>query len=156
MLKINTTTQTLSHYKEPHNQNNKPIKTYSISSAKNGLGEVEDSECTPSGMHKIVQKIGESCPLGAVFVGRVWTGEVYADELAQKQPNRDWILSRILWLGGCEVGNANSQQRYIYIHASPDSEPMGVPLSHGCIRMCSEDMINLFEQVVIGESVLII
>jgi len=100
-------------------------------------------------------------PEGTVFIGRRPTGEVWSPELAAQYPGRDWILSRILWLSGCEpgvnrLGNCDTMQRYIYIHGTPDSEPMGVPLSHGCIRMRNADVMALFDAVPVGTAVTII
>lgn len=135
--------------------------SYPISTALNGVGEKQDSGCTPRGQHRIAQKIGENQPSHSVFVGRVPTGEVYGPELAAKFPNRDWILSRILWLDGLEpqfnqgVG-CDSHARYIYIHGTPDTEPMGVARSHGCIRMRNADVIELFDLVIVDTVVNII
>lgn len=129
--------------------------TYSVSTALNGPGEQKNSGCTPRGKHYIRAKIGADLPLNAVFVGRRFTGEIFSDALAQHFPQRDWILTRILWLSGLEVGinrlgNFDTMQRYIYIHGTPDSEPMGLPLSHGCIRMRNADLIELFDQIDAG------
>ncbi len=128
------------------------VKSFSVSTALNGAGEQSGSEQTPRGRHYVRAKIGAGQPLGAVFVGRRPTGEVYSDALARQFPNRDWILTRILWLCGLEVGfnrggRVDSMRRYIYIHGTPDSEPMGIPKSHGCIRMRNQDMLELFEWV---------
>ncbi|MEH6650177.1 MAG: L,D-transpeptidase [Motiliproteus sp.] len=128
---------------------------YSISSALKGAGEQVNSGCTPRGLHRIRAKVGAGCPLGSVFIGRRPTGEQYSAELAEQYPQRDWILSRILWLCGCEPGvnrlaDRDTMRRYIYIHGTPDSEPMGQPLSHGCIRMRNRDLIALFERVSCG------
>ncbi|MCP5161866.1 MAG: L,D-transpeptidase [Hahellaceae bacterium] len=122
---------------------------YQISSALNGPGERHGSGCTPRGWHYIRAHIGAGLPENAVFKARRFTGEIYTSELAQQWPQRDWILSRILWLSGCEVGfnrmgDVDTQRRYIYIHGTPDTEPMGTPLSHGCIRMRNRDIIQLF------------
>lgn len=122
---------------------------FPISTALKGVGGQRDSGKTPLGRHIIRAKIGQGLPSCAVFVGRRWTGEIYTDELARKYPQRDWILSRILWLSGCEVainrlGDCDSMQRYIYIHGTPDSEPMGEARSHGCIRMRNDAVIELF------------
>jgi len=134
------------------------INSYPISSALNGAGEQEGSGCTPRGLHRIRIKIGAGQPENAVFVGRRATGERYSPELAANHPERDWVLCRILWLTGLESGRnrggrVDSLRRYIYIHGCPDSEPMGVPLSHGCIRMRNQDLIALFEQVKAGMQV---
>ena len=133
---------------------------YCISTATNGVGCEKNSGCTPLGTHIIRAKIGMGAPLNAVFVGRRLTGEICTPELMAQFPNRDWILTRILWLSGTEIGknrlgNVDSMQRYIYIHGTPDSEPMDEPHSHGCIRMRSADVIALFEQVKVGTRVLI-
>lgn len=140
-------------------------KTYRISSAKNGTGQMQDSGCTPLGEHRIAQKIGEHAPKYSVFVGRKATGELYSDDLAAQYPDRDWILSRILWLEGLQEGFNRGKNdrgvcdtfaRYIYIHGTPDSEPLGIPLSHGCIRMHTDDVVELFDQVAVNTPVLIV
>ncbi len=128
---------------------------YPISTAKLGLGQEKGSNQTPLGWHEVRAKIGRNAEKNSVFIGRRFTGEVYTSELAEKFPDRDWILSRILWLSGCEVGrnrlgNVDTMQRYIYIHGTPETEPMGVPESHGCIRMRNEDVIELFELIPAG------
>jgi L,D-transpeptidase YbiS len=133
---------------------------YPVSTALNGPGELKNSGQTPRGRHIIRALIGGDAPLNAVFVGRRQTGEVYSSALAESFPARDWILTRILWLSGCEIGknrlaDVDTMQRYIYIHGTPDSEPMGVPMSHGCVRMRNNDIIDLFNRVVPGTSVLI-
>ena len=131
-------------------------KSYSISTAKNGIGEVEDSYCTPTGKFKIAEKIGGNLELGSVLIDRRPTGEIYNADLAKKNPDRDWILTRILWLDGVEVHNRNTKNRYIYIHGSPDETQMGMPGSKGCIRMHNYDVIELFESIHTGEEVVII
>ena len=138
-----------------------PIKTYSISTALKGVGQQEGSGQTPLGRHEIAQCIGGECPLNAVFVGREWTNEIYTPELAEKHPERDWILSRILRLRGLEAGfnqggDVDSYARYIYIHGTPDTEPMGIAKSHGCIRMRNLDVMELFEWVDLGTRVEIV
>ncbi len=132
--------------------------TYAIATAKNGAGEQAGSECTPRGKHIVRAKIGAGVPLNTVFVGRRSTGEIYTPELREKFPGRDWILTRILWLSGCEVGfnrlgNVDTMRRYIYIHSTPDSVPMGVPVSHGCILMRGPELVELFERVAVGTAV---
>ena len=131
-------------------------KSYSVSTAKNGIGEVEDSYCTPTGKFKIIEKIGANLELGSVLVNRESTGEMYNTVLAKKFPDRDWILTRILWLDGIEVHNKNTKNRYIYTHGSPDETPMGIPGSKGCIRMHNLDVVDLFENIQTGEDVVII
>lgn len=127
-------------------------KFYVISTGKNGIGEQENTGKTPRGWHRVAQKIGAQSPKNAVFIARKPTGEVYNTELATHYPERDWILSRILWLDGLENGfnkgeGCDTMQRYIYIHGTPDTQPMGVPMSHGCVRMRNEEIIELFDLV---------
>ncbi|MCF6324149.1 MAG: L,D-transpeptidase [Gammaproteobacteria bacterium] len=134
------------------------VMDVAISSAKNGGGEAPGSECTPRGSHIIRAKIGADFPLNSVFIGRRPTGEIYSPELDAIQPGRDWVLSRILWLSGTEIGinrlgGVDSMRRYIYIHGTPDSEPMGIPMSHGCVRMRNDQLIELFDRVAVGTHV---
>ena len=131
-------------------------KYYSISTAINGTGEIEGSYCTPTGKFKIAEKIGANLELGSVLVEREPTGEIYNTDLAKKNPDRDWILTRILWLDGIEEHNQNTKNRYIYIHGSPDEIQMGMAGSKGCIRMHNYDVIELFESTQSGENVIII
>ena len=140
--------------------NNKTIKEFFIASAKNGIGQLFGSECTPLGHHIIRAKIGDNCPINTVFVARRPTGEIYSPELRKSFPNRDWILTRILWLSGLEpgfnrLGKVDTMRRYIYIHGCPDEDEMGVPSSHGCIKMRNTDVIELFDLVDTGVKVLI-
>lgn len=135
-------------------------KFYVVSTGKNGIGEQENSGKTPRGWHRIAEKFGANEPKNAVFKARQWTGEVYDAELAVEYPERDWILSRILWLSGLEAGfnqgeGCDTYQRYIYIHGTPDTEPMGIPMSHGCIRMRNDDVVELFNLVPIDAKVYI-
>ena len=134
---------------------------YSVSTAANGVGCEKDSGCTPLGAHIIRAKIGAGAAPNAVFVGRRPTGEICTSEVMAQYPNRDWILTRILWLSGTEVGknrlgNVDTMQRYIYIHGSPDSTEMGKVGSHGCVRMRNADVIALFDWVEAGTPVLIL
>lgn len=133
---------------------------YAVSTARNGAGEEQDSECTPRGKHLIRAKIGAGCPPGTVFVGRRPTGETWSPQLEREQPGRDWILTRILWLSGTEPGvnrlaNVDTMRRYIYIHGTPHENEIGKPVSHGCIRMCNEDIVELFDRVEVGTHVTI-
>lgn len=129
-----------------------------IATAKNGVGEVMDSECTPRGRHTIRAKIGAGCAANTVFRARRPTGETYTPEMRQRFPDRDWILTRILWLSGTELGtnrlgNVDTMRRYIYIHGAPDEDTMGRPSSHGCIKMRNADVIRLFDLVPVGTPV---
>lgn len=134
------------------------LRCYAVSTARNGAGEMMDSECTPRGAHEIAEKIGAGCAADTVFVGRRPSGEIYSAELAARHPGRDWILTRILWLAGSDHGynsggERDSKARYIYIHGTPDSTTLGVPGSRGCIRMRNADLLELFEHVAVGTRV---
>ena len=131
------------------------LRRYPVSTAAKGGGERWGSEQTPRGLHRIRLRIGDACPVNTVFVARRPTGEVYSSAMARRHPARDWILTRILWLTGLEPGRnrggaVDSLRRFIYIHGTPDSEPMGRPCSHGCIRMRNRDLIELFDLVRAG------
>ena len=130
----------------------KVLRHYPASTAANGVGEENGSYCTPRGRHIIRAKIGAGQPLNTVFVRRRPTGEIYTPELGAQHPARDWILTRILWLSGCEVGfnrlgMCDTMRRYIYIHGTPDSTELGQPGSRGCIRMRNADIVELFDLV---------
>ncbi|WP_284447317.1 L,D-transpeptidase [Fluviibacter phosphoraccumulans] len=134
------------------------LRQYTISSAAKGVGEQMGSYQTPRGRHRIRARIGDGLPLGAVLRGRRPTGEICTPELMAVQPDRDWILTRILWLCGEEPGKnrggqVDTMRRYVYIHGTPDSAVLGVPGSHGCIRMRNTDMVDLFNRVPVGTPV---
>ena len=132
--------------------NGKVIRQFAVSTAKNGPGEKQGSLCTPRGRHIVRAKIGGGQPPGAVFVRRRPTGEIWTPALDARYPERDWMLTRILWLSGREVGrnrlgDVDTMRRYIYIHGSPDTAQMGEPGSIGCVRMRNADIIELFDLV---------
>ena len=136
------------------------VKSYAVSTAKNGPGEINGSECTPRGWHVIRAKIGVGAKPNTVFVKRRPTGEIFAAGYREQFPKRDWILTRILWLSGLEpgknrLGNVDTMRRYIYIHGCPDEDQMGIPSSHGCVKMRNADVIDLFERVPVSARVLI-
>ena len=136
------------------------VMDVAVSTAKKGAGEQRGSECTPRGAHIIRAKIGAGAPVNTVFVGRRPTGEIYNRELGAHFPHRDWILTRILWLCGREVGrnrlgSVDTMRRYIYLHGTPDHVQLGVPGSHGCVRMRNRDIIALFDHVPVGTPVFI-
>lgn len=138
----------------------RPLGQWPVSTASNGAGEVSGSFCTPRGRHVVRARIGAGAPPNTVFVRRRPTGEIYSPALGAQHPGRDWILTRILWLSGCEpgrnrLGNVDTMRRFIYIHGSPDTAEMGVPGSHGCIRMRNADIVELFDRVQAGMPVLI-
>jgi L,D-transpeptidase YbiS len=136
------------------------VMDVAVSTAANGPGEIMHSECTPRGRHRIRAKIGAGAVTNTVFVGRRAKGEIYTPELKQQHPDRDWMLTRILWLSGMEpgknrFGDRDSMRRYIYIHGCPDEDPMGTPTSHGCVKMRNSEVIELFDRVPAGTQVLI-
>ena len=136
------------------------LQWWPVSTASKGAGEVSGSYCTPRGEHVVRAKIGAGQAENTVFVRRRPTGECYSADLEAANPGRDWILTRILWLSGCELGrnrlgNVDTMRRYIYIHGSPDSAVMGEPGSHGCIRMRNADIVELFDRVPVGTPVTI-
>ncbi|WP_152207483.1 L,D-transpeptidase [Marinobacter changyiensis] len=156
-IEIDLSSQILQLYDAPDSG----PRVYPVSSALQGPGERQDSGCTPRGRHYIRACIGADLPPGTVFVARRPTGEIYSADLARKHPHRDWILTRILWLCGRESGRnrgvgVDSFRRFIYIHGTPDTEPMGEPMSHGCIRMRNADVLDLFERVTAGVPVNIV
>ncbi|MCY4274011.1 MAG: L,D-transpeptidase [Gammaproteobacteria bacterium] len=135
-------------------------QTYPVSTAKKGPGQIMNSNCTPLGKHIIRAKVGDGQPTNTVFRGRRPTGEIYRFDMREVEPERDWILTRILWLSGLEIGynrlgNVDTMRRYIYIHGSPDEIELGQPGSHGCIRMSNTDVIHLFDSIPVGTPVLI-
>ncbi|MEX0730038.1 MAG: L,D-transpeptidase [Aquisalimonadaceae bacterium] len=139
-------------------QGERLLQHYPVSTAAAGPGERDGSGCTPRGWHVIRARIGEGCPSGAVFKGRRWTGEIWTPVLMERQPGRDWILTRILWLSGLErgynrLGNVDTMRRFIYFHGCPDSLPLGVPGSKGCIRMRNADVLELHDRVPAGTRV---
>ena len=136
------------------------LKRYPVSTAKNGVGEQLNSGCTPRGLHTAHQIIGREHAENSVFIAREWTGEIYTKALAEANPDRDWILTRIIWLAGLEPGVnqggvVDTQSRFIYIHGTPDETSFDTPGSHGCIRMRNQDMIALADWATVGTSVLI-
>jgi lipoprotein-anchoring transpeptidase ErfK/SrfK len=133
-------------------------RSFPVSTSRLGGGETRGSFKTPRGRHVVRAKVGAGQPLGAVFHGRRPTGEIFSEALRREQPERDWILTRILWLSGTEVGRnrlgeVDTMRRFIYIHGTPETHALGVPASHGCIRMGNEDMLELFDLVRVGTPV---
>jgi lipoprotein-anchoring transpeptidase ErfK/SrfK len=136
------------------------IAHYAVSTAKNGVGQQSGSECTPTGRHTIRAKIGLNAKENSVFIGRRESGEIFSEDLRSNNPERDWILTRILWLSGLESGKnrggeVDTMRRYIYIHGCPDSDSFSTPSSHGCIKMRNKDIIELFENINAGTRVFI-
>jgi L,D-transpeptidase YbiS len=154
-IEINIGSQMLTVFNEEQQ-----LMTFAVATARKGVGEQNGSEQTPRGWHVIRAKIGAEQPVNTVFIARRPTGEIYSPALAAQAPERDWILTRILWLSGLEpgrnrLGTVDTMRRYIYIHGCPDEEPMGIPSSHGCIKMHNQDVIRLFDIVPVGTRVLI-
>ncbi len=134
------------------------VTDYAVSTAGNGAGEANGSYCTPRGSHVIRARIGQGEPENAVFVGRRPTGEIFETSMRDEFPDRDWILTRILWLSGTEpgfnrLGDVDTMRRYIYIHGAPDDVAMGAPGSRGCIRMRNRDIVELFDRIAVGTPV---
>lgn len=155
-IKVSIASQTLQVFKA-----GKLFATYLISSAKNGVGQQMGSEQTPLGRHCIVAKIGDNLPVNTVFRARRPTREIFTPALGRQYPQRDWILTRILWLRGCEpgknrFGDVDTARRYIYIHGTPDSTVLGKPGSRGCLRMSNADIIALFSYIPVRTSVFIV
>jgi L,D-transpeptidase YbiS len=153
-INVNITAQTL----ELLDDSGATLKSYPVSTALNGAGEEAGSYCTPRGNHVIRAKIGAGQPANTVFVRRRPTGEIYTPQLGAQHPGRDWILTRILWLSGCEpgynrLGTCDTMRRYIYIHGTPDEREMGRTASHGCINMRNSDLLELFHLVSVGTMV---
>jgi lipoprotein-anchoring transpeptidase ErfK/SrfK len=141
-------------------ENNFVLMDVPVSTAKNGPGEQWGSECTPRGWHQVRAMVGADADTNTVFVGRRSTGELYSASLREAHPQRDWILTRIMWLSGLEpgknrFGDVDTQRRYIYIHGCPDDDAMSVPSSHGCVKMRNSDVIQLFNAVKPGTRVFI-
>ena len=139
-------------------EDNAVLYRCAVSTAAKGAGEENGSFKTPRGRHIIRAKIGAGVPPNTVFVGRRPTGEIYTSPLSAEYPERDWILTRILWLSGCEIGknrlgSVDTMRRYIYIHGAPDETLMGKPGSIGCVRMKNADIITLFEKIPTGTAV---
>ena len=155
LIKVSIDEQRLQYLESGH-----VVMDLAVSTAANGPGEIMHSECTPRGRHLIRAKIGAGAPENTVFVGRRASGEIYTPDLKQQHPDRDWMLTRILWLSGLEpgnnrLGNRDSMRRYIYIHGCPDEDAMGTPSSHGCVKMRNSEVIKLFDRVPAGTQVLI-
>lgn len=143
---------------EPAPEGDILLRQYPVSTARNGPGEQSGSHCTPRGLHRIAEKIGAGAPLYSVFKARQPTGEIWTPELDARYPDRDWILTRILWLAGQEPGKnqggqVDTHDRYIYIHGTSEEHRLGTPASHGCIRMRNSDVADLFDRVAIGTAV---
>jgi L,D-transpeptidase YbiS len=134
------------------------LREYVVSTGANGPGEINGSGCTPRGRHVVRARIGAAAPLHVVFRARRPTGEVWTPALHEQFPRRDWILTRILWLSGREPGRnrlgcVDTFRRFIYIHGTPPSVPLGQPGSRGCVRMTGADVIELFELTPVGTEV---
>jgi hypothetical protein len=127
-------------------QNGVMVATYPVSTSKYGLGDGWGSLATPLGLLQVAQKIGDHAPFGAVFHNRRWTGEI----LRPNTPGRDPIMTRIIWLRGLEATNAHAFRRCIYIHGTNEEQGIGRPASYGCIRMKSEDVTALYNQLPLG------
>ena len=156
-IQLNDDSINLNQFRQKVKQlkNHQVNKSYLISTALKGIGQNKNSFQTPIGTHYIRAKIGKDLPPLSIFEARRPTGRIWNKEDAESYPNHDWILSRILWLSGKELGvnrlgSLDTMQRFIYIHGTPDESQLGEPLSHGCIRMSNDDVIELFDLVFAG------
>ena len=161
-IQLNDDSINLNQFRQKVKQlkNHQVNKSYSISTALKGIGQNKNSFQTPIGTHYIRAKIGKDLPPLSIFEARRPTGRTWNKEDAESHPNQDWVLSRILWLSGKELGvnrlgSVDTMQRFIYIHGTPDESQLGEPFSHGCIRMSNDDVIELFDLVSAGTIVLI-
>jgi hypothetical protein len=140
VLTVNIAAQSASLFEDE-----KFVKKYPCSTSRFGIGQIEGSNCTPLGLHRIAEKIGGGAAAGAVFKSREVVGHTSQPEFADAK-----ITTRILWLEGLEPGfnrdgNVDSHDRYIYIHGTGDQETIGAPASHGCIHFADSDLIPLFD-----------
>ena len=161
-IQLNDDSINLNQFRQKVKQlkNHQVNKSYLISTALKGIGQNKNSFQTPIGTHYIRAKIGKDLPPLSIFEARRPTGRIWNKEDAESYPNQDWVLSRILWLSGKELGvnrlgSVDTMQRFIYIHGTPDESQLGEPFSHGCIRMSNDDVIELFDLVSAGTIVLI-
>ena len=155
-LSVSVASQTMTHYDDT----GLPVKTYTISTAKNGVGEQVNSYQTPRGWHRVCEKIGDGIEADTIIYRRKITPWKYTPQLAAENPDKDWILTRILWLCGLEPGrnqggNVDSYDRAIYLHGAGQHVRFGIPTSRGCIRMRNEDIIELYDKTATGLDVLI-
>ena len=140
--------------------NHRCMQSMSISTGKKGTGQQKNSGKTPLGWHCIAEKFGDDAPINSVFVARKPTGEIYTSELKENNPERDWILTRILRLKGLELGvnlegEVDTYQRYIFLHGTPVETILGVNGSKGCIRVRNRAIVKLYNQVSVGTPVYI-
>jgi L,D-transpeptidase YbiS len=155
-ITINVSKQLLSLFDESGNL----LRQYPVSTSKYGSGNVNGSEKTPLGLHRIKDKLGGAMPVNEVFIGRVPQGNLEECQSRGVDLPDDVIMSRILWLEGMEPGHnkggyVDTYQRYIYIHGTNHEDDIGTPASIGCIRMRNQDVVDLYRLVEVGSEVLI-
>ena len=144
-----------------HIINNEVVKTFIISTAEKGIGNIKNSEQTPLGLHSVKEKHGDNTPLNGRMIGRVFYGQIATIYNDSSRSKTDDVTTRILWLSGEEEGvnkggNVDSYQRYIYIHGTSEEGRLGTPASHGCIRMNNKDVLELYNKIPVGTKVLIL
>ena len=144
-INISVSSQKLSLFQE-----GELVSSYKVSTALKGVGQEKNTNKTPLGNHIIRAMIGRNLPIYAVIKARRFTNEIWTKELDDPSITVDWILSRVIWLSGKDLGrnrlgNVDTMQRYIYIHGTNEEHLLGTPSSHGCIRMSNEDVIELFD-----------
>ena len=144
-----------------HIINNEVVKTFIISTAEKGIGNIKNSEQTPLGLHSVKEKHGDNTPLNGRMIGRVFYGQIATIYNDSSRSKTDDVTTRILWLSGEEEGvnkggNVDSYQRYIYIHGTSEEGRLGTPASKGCIRMNNKDVLKLYNKIAVGTKVLIL
>ena len=144
-----------------HIINNKVVKTFIISTAEKGIGNIKHSDQTPLGLHIVKEKHGDNTPLNGRMIGRIFYGQISTIYNDTSRSKTDDLTTRIMWLSGEEEGinkggNVDSYQRYIYIHGTSEEGRLGTPASHGCIRMNNKDILELYNKIAVGTKVLIL
>jgi L,D-transpeptidase YbiS len=142
-IRIHVPSQTLDLIEE-----GEVIRCYVVSTSRFGTGSESGSYKTPEGHFRIAEKIGDGAPPGEIFVARSPTGRI-----GEEGDEHDHVQTRILWLDGLEPGNANTHDRYIYIHGTNAESRIGTPASFGCVRLSNLDVIDLYERVAVGTPV---
>ena len=127
------------------------LRRYVVSTSRFGLGTEPGSNKTPAGHFRIAEKIGDGAVPGEIFISREPTGRIGGET-----DGHDHVQTRILWLDGLDAANANTHDRYIYIHGTNAESRLGTPASYGCVRMGNEDIIDLYGRVPLGAAVEII
>ncbi len=124
------------------------VRCYAISTSRFGIGSEPGSYRTPAGRFRVAEKIGDGAPPGEIFISREPTGKI-----GEEGDPKDHVQTRILWLDGLDPENANTHDRYVYIHGTNAESQLGTPASYGCVRMNNLDIIDLYDRVPVGVAV---